>query len=428
MIQAIVTKPELGESTPLQTVLIQPSYDGELPRNTVEVGTFSALRVLRKDPTVALGRGLLVSGILAGAWSVEADEDIRDDIVTHITSTLLPLRESIMQACIAFGRVDFGFMPFEKIFAIKDDNYTIERMKPLLHDMTTILVDPYGNFAGFKQSGPGQAIGLHIPREKCLLVNFEVEGGNLYGYPLLENVRAIQTMWDDANAGAKRYDTKIAGSHFIVHYPPGSSDVDGETVENSVIAQQLLTALESSGSMAMPSTTADYVQELNDINVAKLYQWDVTLLSDTSARQPTFIERLKQLDGLKLRGLGVPERTCTEGQYGTKAESETHVDLLITTMEQIDRHITQIVNDQVVDQLLTLNWGAAYVDKVRLVAAPLVDKQITFLRKLYLPLAGKQIDIVALQTKLGIPLGEVQPEPKPTGDNKDDNERNSEDG
>lgn len=419
MIQAITNTSEVTGS---QTISYLRSYDGELNRDTVKVGTIKDLRALRKDATIALGRGLLVSGILAGAWSVESEEEVKEEVTDFITLVMLPLRESIMQACVAFGRVDFGFMPFEKIFALKDGRYVIDRLKPLLHDMTTILVDPNGNFNGFRQRSPGQALGVDVPLEKCLLINFEVEGGNLYGYPLLENIRAAQTMWTDCNTGAKKYDQKIAGSHFVVHYPPGTSEVDGETVDNAEIAKQLLAALESSGSMAMPSTTAEEVQELNDQAVSKLYQWDVTLLSDLSARQPSFIDRLRYLDSLKIRGLILPERSCLEGQMGTLAEAQTHVGLAITNMQEIDKSITHAVNISCVDQLLLLNFGEELVGKVRLVASPLVDTSVAFLRKLYLALGGKRVDIVALQEKLNIPLGEekeIEPNVKPNVESED---------
>jgi len=402
----IIDTSRIGEITKIQTILITPSYNGELPRDTANIGTLKQLRALRKDSTIALGCGLFVSGILAGAWSVEAEKDVDEKVIANISESLLPLRSTILQATVALGRISYGWMPFEEIYTIKDGRLVLERMKPLLHDITTILVDSYGNFRGFRQRSLHEPLGIDVPYEKCALINFDVEGGNLYGYPLLENVRAIQTMWDDCNAGAKRYDQKIAGSHFVVHYPPGTSIVDDETVDNSVVAHKLLTALESSGSMAMPSTTAEVLQEIEgDINVAKLYQWDITLLSDLSARQPSFQDRLKYLDSLKLRGLLIPERACTEGKYGTRAESESHIDLLITNMESIDRTIVDALNVQVVDQLLAINWGLA-PGTVRLVAAPLIDDQIGFLRKLYLLMSGKQVDVIALQEKLNVPLGE----------------------
>lgn len=397
-----------GSLTGAQTISYQFGSD-VLDRPTATLGTYAQLRTLRKDPTIALGRGLLVSGVMAGAWSVESDDDASDAAVDFVKS-LLPLREGVMKNAVSFGRIDYGWMPFEKIFTVRAGLLTV-RLKPLLVDITTILIDGHGNFRGYRQAAAQSATPINIPAEQCLHIAFDQEGSNHYGTPLLENVRAIQTAWDNCNAGAKRYDEKIAGSHFVVHYPPGSSEIDGETVQNADIAAQILTALESSGSLSLPSTTADYVQELAGPGVADLYKWDVKLLSDTSARQPAFGERLKYLDTLKIRGLILPERSMLEGQSGTKAEAGVHIGLAITHMEGIDTTITQAVNEQIVEPLLVLNFGAGAEHKARLVPAPLVDLKIEFLRKLYLALAPNEsgtIDTEALKESLSIPIRESE--------------------
>ncbi len=381
-------------------------YDEKvITRSTTDFGTYAAYRALRKDPTVALGRGLLVSGVLAGSWSVESTEGAPGAVVDFVKS-LIPLRPGLMRDAVGKGRVDFGWMPYEKIFMVERGRVTV-RLKPLLHDMTRILIDDKGNFAGYRQ---GIMPVIEVPLEYCLHLAFDVEGSNYYGVPLLENIRAVQNSWTDCDAGAKRYDKKIAGSHWVVHYPPGTSEIDGETVENADVARQLLQALESSGSMSLPSTTAEYVQELNS-GTAALYQWDVKLISDVSARQPAFAERLQYLDKLKIRGLILPERSMLEGQFGTKAEAGEHIGLAITAMQEIDKAITRQVNEQVVEQLLVLNFGEGAAKVAWLAAAPLVDKQITFLRDLYLKVLAAadvgNVDIDALKGKLEIPKKEV---------------------
>lgn len=375
----------------------------ELTRESI--GTYAQLRQVRKDPTVSLGRGLLVSGIMAGSWSIESTEDAPEGVIDFVKS-LLPLREGIMKNAVSYGRVDFGYQGFEQIFFIEDGLITV-RLKPLLHDISTILIDRGGNFMGYRQTTAQSALPIDVPVEQCLHIAFDVEGSNHYGIPLLENIRATQASWDDCDSGAKRYDTKIAGSHFVVHYPPGTSEVEGETVDNAEIAKQLLTALESSGSMALPSTTADFVQELGEQGVADLFKWDVTLISDLSARQPAFSDRLKYLDSLKIRGLILPERSMLEGKFGTKAESGVHAGLAITGMENIDKHITKTVNEQVVEPLLALNFGDKAQHQAWLVASPLVDLKIEFLRKLYMELVPNEIGTIdsdALKESLQIPI------------------------
>jgi len=395
------------------------TYDGKLHRSITDMGTFTELRALRKDPTVALGRGLLVNGIQSGSWGVEKDEGVSDEVEEFIKKIFLPLRAKLIQSAVSYGRIDYGFAPFEKIFTVKDGRLIISEFKELLVDMTSILVDPRGHFAGFRQTPLGGQY-IDVPYENSFLVNFDVEAGNLYGYPLLENVRAAQTMWDACNDGAERYDLKLAGAHWVIRYPVGNTTIDNVTTDNYDMAMEMLGSLISSGSIVIPSTVAEFVQELNRADITQLYTWQVELIETEGSGQAAFGDRLKYLDSLKIRGLILPERSMLEGMHGTKAEAGEHIGLAVTSMQMIDRTITQIVNEQAVDQLLLLNFGPQMVGKVRLVAAPLVDLQSEFLRKLYLalvPTDGVTVDTNALKEELDIPINEgVKPEEKEVAD------------
>ena len=209
--------------------------------------------------------------------------------------------------------------------------------------------------------------------------------------------------WKDCNDGAKRYDLKLAGTHWVIKYPPGTGTVKGETKDNGEIAELLLAALESSGSLAIPTTTAQVLQEMINAEVANLYAWQVELLQDGGHKQESFGKRLKYLDNQKVRGLLMPERSLLEGEHGTKAEAGEHIGLMLTNMEAIDRSITRMFNQQLVNQLLQLNYGDELVDKVRLVSAPLVDTQISFLREIYKGMNDNDINVQALRDKLDVP-------------------------
>lgn len=407
------TKLTIKEITGIQSV--QYTYgDGLLHRNYSNVGTYTQLRTVRKDPTVILARAMLIAAIQAGSWNIECDEEVNEEMSLFMEH-ILKLRDVFLFNCVAYGRVDYGWIGFEKIFSLVDGKIVLSKLKPLLHDITTILVDPSGNFNGFRQGSLGYGtlgIGtgntgvvypLDIPLNKSMLVSFDVEAGNLYGTPLLEYIREIRDMWDEANDGARRYDLKLAGTHWVIKYPPGVGTVNGVETDNGVIAATLLSALESSGSIAVPTSTATVLQELINAQVADLYGWHVELLSDNGQKQSNFIDRLKYLDTQKVRGLGLPERAILEGQFGTKAEAGVHGDMAIMNFEQIDKSIASAVNDQIINQLVELNYGPEYVGKIRLVPQPLVDTQITYLRTLYEKLSDPSIDIETLRNKLDIP-------------------------
>lgn len=409
-------KPKKAELTGPQTI----SYsfgDGTLNRSYTTIGTYKELRAVRKDPTVQLARALLVSCIQAGSWNIEADEDVSDE-VREFFEHVLPLREELIYNAVAYGKVDFGWCGFEKIFSTDGNRIMIESLKPLLHDMTIVLVTEHGRYNGYRQNSMGwgvlnpqggtvgPAYPLDIPIEKCLHIAFDVEAGYLYGMPLLEGIRASMDMWDECNDGARRYDKKLAGTHWVVKFPPGQGTLDGETVDNGVIAAAVLAALESSGSVSIPTTTAEVLQEIVNAEVGNLYAWHIELLDDKGKKQASFNDRLKYLDSQKVRGLGFPERSILEGQFGTKAEAATHLNLALNNFEAIDREIARAINTQLIDQLVELNFGIELVGKIRLVAAPLVNEQIDFLQKLYGDLNDPNINVDALREELSVPSAE----------------------
>ena len=244
--------------------------------------------------------------------------------------------------------------------------------------------------------------------ERSLLISWEVEGTNWYGRPLMENARATYTAWDGANASATRYDNKVAGAHWIVHYPAGRTTVDGVSTDNFTIASNILNALEGTGSVAIPRTPVEYVEELK----ADKMGWEIELLSDSSPKQSSIIDRQNYLDKNFVRALLWPERALLEGQYGTKAEASVHAGAALTNMELTDAHITRHINWYVVDQLLALNFGENMRGKVKLESAPILDERQVFLRELFRDVikdpAGfadiaERLDIEALFDRLDIP-------------------------
>lgn len=394
--------------------------DGILQKPTyASAGTLTELRVVRKDPTVQLARQLLVSAIQAGSWNIEADDGVPEAIVDYMQH-VLALRDRFVYNSVAFGQVDYGWVGFEKLFKIDDGKVVIDSLKPLLHDITTILVTPQGKFNGYRQK---PLSGDHVDLElaKSLHIAFGVEAGNLYGVPMLENIRATSDSWTECNDGAKRYDTKLAGSHWVIYYPVGTSQIDGESVDNGEVAALVLAAMESSGSVAVPTTSATVLQEILSKEVADLYAWRVELIDDKRGKQSSFNDRLNYLDKQKVRGLGLPERSVLEGNFGTKAEASTHGDWAILNLEATDRGIVAMLNAQLVDQLIVLNFGPVYVGKVRIVALPLVDAAVEFLQKVYETVTDPNLDVETLASKLDLPQAPGgNPLPKKEDNNEED--------
>lgn len=394
-------QPSQGEKTKAQVISTVGNLFGQSPLPA----SFETYRRMRKHPTIALARALSIAPIVAADWSVDKrDDDVPDEWKDFIEEQLFPIREPLVQGALE-GGTDFGHQPWEKIFAPTEDGLIgLRKLKPLLHDITEILIDKVtGAFEGFKQKD------VTVPLANSLLIPFRVEGTAWHGQPLLENARNAWNDWDASNSGARKYDEKVAGSHFVVHYPPGEGeDQLGNSFANHILAKTMLDSLEASGSIAIPSDLAAHAT-LADAEPA----WKIEIIADASARQASFGERLDYLDAQMARAMLLPERSVLQGQHGTQAEAGEHIDLALTHADLTHRHITRLVNWHLVDQLLSINHGAAARGTVFLVAAPIRDAKLSFLRELYVAFLSNPagfleefglIDTEALKTMLGVPI------------------------
>ncbi len=371
--------------------------------------SYRKCREIRRDPTIALARALSKVVILAGEWSVATDGDVKDEVTGFIAGELRRRYHEIVDAALS-GGIDYGWQGWELVVdhaaprAGEPRRYVFTKIKPLLHDLTTILVDAAtGEFRGFEQHN------VRVPAEKTMLVSFRVEGGNWYGESLYENVAAAHDKWGEAERGAARYDAKLAGSHAVVKYPVGTSPYNGEDrVDNGVIAKAVLNSLEAAGSVSLPKPDPEYARD----GIEDLMRWDVDFLEDRGGRQPTFIDRLVYLDKLKARGMLVPERAFLEGQFGTKAEASSHGDLLVMLAETDAQYITRRVNEQLVDRLLRWNFGEQLVGRVWLDVSPLTDEVKRMLKEVYLAILSNPtgfpdefptLDTDAIKDHLGVP-------------------------
>lgn len=416
----------VGEITPAQVVTV--IFDSQL-QSPLPV-THATYRTIRKNPTVALARALSTAPVVAAEWSVEADREVDPEVVDFVKNQFLPIRQPLLETSLN-GGVDFGWQPWEKVFAVNGETGLVElkKLKPLLQDFTDILVDKNtGAFLGFQQEVEGRNI--VIPAPQTLLISFRVEGTCWYGQSLLENIRGSFDEWTKANEGAARYDKKISGSHFIVKYPIGKSIYKGVETDNSVVADELLKSLKSSSAITIPQIVARHISEMDKAATG----WDVSIISDSGGTQ-TFTPRLEYLDRMMVRGILVPERAILEGKFGTKADAKAHADLALTHMDLTHQHVTRLINWHAVDQLLALNFGESARGTVRLEAVPLADAKIALIRELYTALLTNPIGFVeefgtldtrAMKEALGLPVkddesfltDELEPRPvPPIGDN-----------
>lgn len=363
-------------------------------------------RTIRRHPTVALARALTIAPVVAAGWSVESDDDVSDEWVELIQELYGPLHQHVVDNAMR-GGIDFGWQGFEQVWDIVDGRFVLKKLKPLLNDLTEIIVDGHtGAIVAYEQQSPDHVL---LPVEQLLHIGFRVEGTGWYGESLLENIRLQYNNWINSNDVADRYDERVAGAYMILHYPRGQSDFGGTETSNAAIAKDIYDNLGGGARMIFPRPSRQDVAEAGEGNKAG---WELEYVSDPSAKQLSFVARLQYLDKLLVRGLLMPERAILEGEHGTKAETAEQTDLAITNLELQHIMITTLTNWHSVNRVLTQNFGPKAANTVRLVAAPIQDENRAVLKDVYAEILKNptgameemgKIDTDQIKDQLGVP-------------------------
>lgn len=395
----------------LEQASISSGIDGKLSKRFMPRVWYKKVREMRRDPTIAFVRDLYMAPILGAEWTVVSDSPEYQDGVEIVYDALMPRKDKLLRDCLR-GLIDFGWQVFERVQDFDaDGQIVLKDLKPLLHDITEVLIDETGRFVGAYNTSATMRSPVELAADECVLIYRDAEGTNWYGEAMMYRAEGPFDSWNECEAAAKRYDTKIAGAHWVIHYPTGKTEVDGIEEDNFIIAQNMLKALESSGKIIVPNKVLQWVTDLNTIDPMKM-AWRIELLSAPGSAEASFVGRQRYLDSLKARALGIPERAALEGQFGTRAEAEAHADFAISNIEMGHKEIINQLNQQISDPLLEMNMGSEYVGKVRLVALPLSDWKRAQMRQLYMSYfnspAGQErelerLDWDAMREQLSLP-------------------------
>ena len=146
---------------------------------------FRKVREMRCDPTIAIARDLLIASIYSAEWVVEAKPAAPAEAVDYINSEIQKWRGHIISLGVA-GLIDFGWQAFEKVYDhYPNDMLQIKKLKPLVQDKSKIMIDPdNGDFVGIWQ----EMDFVELTADEVMLLNWQVEGTDWYGRPLMKNV------------------------------------------------------------------------------------------------------------------------------------------------------------------------------------------------------------------------------------------------
>lgn len=341
-------------------------------------GTFEYYREMRSNPTVALALAASGCPIKAAPWSYEADDGVPDEVVGFIQSELNRLKPTLVRDMTRARWM--GCQPFEKVWQLKEGRYSIERMHMLLQDLSTPYLDDKGRLVKVKNGD------VELDPTEFVWHTYDPEGDDPWGRSLFENIRKAYARLNNAASKMDGYIQKNAGVIPMLYYEPGRGPgLDGTERDNSEHAVNLIRQLQGGNGVIIPQEFAPWAEEMvskgaSAGDVAKLFTWRLEFLETRAGAGTEILAAVQHEEKLIARGLLVPERAITEGQFGTKAESETHGDIMLSIAEEEFQSIVRTINAQIVDDLLAFNFGPSMRGKVRIIAGPLTDADKRFAR------------------------------------------------
>jgi hypothetical protein len=361
-------------------------------------GSFQTYRKMRSNPTIAMARLIATAPIRTADWSVDADEEVPEDRINFVQKLCEKLWHNLINDLMT--ALDFGFAPFEIVWKTDDSGegakFTIERIKPLLVDITQprITLDT-GRLAGIEN------LDVVLPLNQTLWYAYDTEAGNLYGRSRHENIRdTAWKEWVEIDGRASLYNRRVAGAVPMIEYPDGeSTDKSGATRSHWDIARQLLSELEKCRGIAMPNVLAPYVDDFarSGGSAKDLKAWHIGFLESKDSHGEEFLSQMRHKESLMLRGWLVPERAASEAQTaGSRADSESHADLMGAMGDLVLEDCIRAINEQVIDRLLQFNYGKESVGTIRLKRAKIDNDVQSFIRELTKAVLGAPANVEML--------------------------------
>jgi len=342
-------------------------------------GTYATYRMMRANPTLAIARIAATAPIRSANIVIESEAGITKSQKAMIEKEHNRLWPAFIRDAVR--AVEFGWQSWEKVWHVNDAGEIVPRkLKALTPDKTKIDTDDNGGFAGLSQDK------VSLSPAESLAFAHDQEPGSYYGRSRYENVREYAWQpWRNLADKLEKYVSKVAGIVPMIEYPPGEAiDGSGATRNTFDIAKAMLRDLGRGDGVAMPNTLAQWAEDLarQGQSIEQLRAWRISFLETRGAHIADMVAGMRHYESLMLRGWFVPERSATEGQYGTKAEAATHADLALSVVDLLLDDILSAWNAYLIDQIVTYNIGSDKVGQIKAVSSGLTDEQKAFFRLL----------------------------------------------
>jgi hypothetical protein len=392
-----------------------PGYD------RLYTGSYETYRWMLQHPIIRLVRSIRIGIIAANTWEYEAAEkDVNPEWVEYTKTTFDRLRPDLIWDYMARGH-DYGWQGGEPIWEPGDAELRLERVKPLLVDVTEVLRDKHGTFTGLRNNivieGQTTPPELGAPY-KAWKFTYDGEADYPYGRSWLENLRATAwRMWLDCAQDLHKIGNKISGTIGIIFSPAGTfpGPIDEATGKPKAISykENAETVFKALGMGAIgawfpslslsPDTKGnlDAMKVLVELAGKSLTHFEKFDFTAQATAIKSILERMIHAEQLMFAGGLRSARVGMEGQHGTKAEAGEHTDTGTINAEADEESFARQVQP-LVDCNLILNRSAKARGKVRIKPTSLVDRKTAIYKAVLLSLAQDKIIAQELAATPGV--------------------------
>lgn len=322
-------------------------------------------RKMARDPIFSLGIHILKGWIGSLKFSVESENQLMRETVRHV---LEDNWSSLMRGVMANAAVE-GFTVAEKKWVrdeviidaqeggeIKDIyEGKILKIDDIKFPDTTSLkyyVDDNEEIVRIEQNQSAKRVS--VKREKLIWFAMDRETDGLFGR---SRFKAGYPYWYYSKQNEQQsinHIDRLGSPHIEGRFPKGFSyDEDGNRVRNEKLLFEYLKMLRDDGVAVMPSDR-DENGEL---------KWDVGYDETAEGSVEDYLDWQRQLDRNKFYSMGFPPMIDEEGNFSF---ADAMMDIFIVVLEDIVNQLETTMQKDVVDQIVSYNFGPKFTSKVRL--------------------------------------------------------------
>src|SRR3990167_3704341 len=337
-------KPQMGQITTSGSLNKLLSISKKMLQANPSKIKFKDFEEMRTHPTISFALDFVKAPIQTVNWQIKCDDEEKKKIIYNNINSLW--NELIYDMLFAY---DFGFSAFEKVWDI-DNSTGLYFYKKLLnvHPKTIkISTTEDGSYNGFEQEAElGLGKSVYVKPDKSFIFTYKKEFGNYYGIPRTRPAYMAWYIFKYVIEFTNMYYEKFGEPTVVGYAPQGSSNREGELIDNMKIMEEIMNSIQNNTSVVLPHM----------VGKDGLRQFSLELLEAKRAGAD-YLQYLKYLDSLMMRAIILPDIAYSTEEKGSQSSFSERVALFAEINDALLKQIKYHIDKYIINPLIEINWG-----------------------------------------------------------------------